>query len=55
MGTEFELIERTDKIILVPIPDDPLEELQKEWEDVDKSVDELKEEVREEAMKQAGR
>lgn len=53
--TEFEMIERSDKIILVPVPDDPLEKLQEEFEDVDKSVKELKEEVREEALRQAGR
>ncbi|MFB6181023.1 MAG: AbrB/MazE/SpoVT family DNA-binding domain-containing protein [Candidatus Nanohalobium sp.] len=55
MGTEFELIDRGDKIILLPIPEDPLEELQEEWSDVDKSVEELKKEAREAAMEEAGR
>ena len=55
MGTEFELIDRGDKIILLPIPEDPLEELQEEWSDVDKSVEELKKDALETAMKEAGR
>ena len=55
MGTEFELIDRGDKIILLPVPDDPLEELQEEWKDVEKSVKELKKQALEEGMDQAGR
>ena len=44
-GTKFEMIEMEEKIILVPISENPLEELRKEWEDVDKSVEELKKEA----------
>ena len=55
MGTEFELIDRGDKIILLPVPDDPLEELHEEWKDVEKSVKELKKQALEEGMDQAGR
>ena len=55
MGTKFELIDRGDKIILLPVPDDPLEELQEEWKDVEKSAKELKKEALKEGMDQAGR
>lgn len=55
MGTQFELIERKDKIILLPVPEDPLQELREEWKDVDKSVEELKQEALKEGMEQAGR
>jgi len=44
-GEEFEMIEMEEQIILVPISENPLEELRKEWEDVDKSVEELKKEA----------
>lgn len=55
MGTKYELIDRGDKIILLPVPDDPLEELQEEWRDVEKSAKELKKEALKEGMDQAGR
>ncbi|MFB6191630.1 MAG: AbrB/MazE/SpoVT family DNA-binding domain-containing protein [Candidatus Nanohaloarchaea archaeon] len=55
MGSRFELIDRGDRIVLLPVPEDPLEELREEWEDVDKSVEELKKEAVEEAAEQAGR
>lgn len=54
MGTEFELIDRGDKIILLPIPDNPLDDLQEEWSGVEKCAKELRKEAREGAMKQAG-
>lgn len=55
MGTKFELIDRGDKIVLIPIPKEPLETLQEEWSEVEKTVEELKEGAMEEAVKQAGR
>ncbi|MFB6216062.1 MAG: AbrB/MazE/SpoVT family DNA-binding domain-containing protein [Candidatus Aenigmatarchaeota archaeon] len=54
-GDSFELIDRGDKMILYPVPDDPLQALRDEVGDVDKSVKELKEEARETAMELAGR
>ena len=54
MGTEFELIDRGDKIILLPVPENPLEELQEEWSDVNKSAKELKQQALEEVLEEAG-
>jgi len=44
-GTQFEMIEMDDQIVLMPISENPLEELREEWKDVDKSVEELKKEA----------
>lgn len=55
MGTEFELIERGDKIILIPVEDDPLEAMKDEVGEIDKSVKELKEGAMKEAMEEAGK
>ncbi len=55
MGTEFELIDRGDKIILIPIEENPLEAMREEVGDIEKSVEELKEAAMEEAMEEAGR
>ena len=55
MGTEFELIDRGDKIILIPIEEDPLEAMRDEVGDIDKSVEELKKGAMETAMEEAGR
>ncbi|MFB6100839.1 MAG: AbrB/MazE/SpoVT family DNA-binding domain-containing protein [Candidatus Nanohalobium sp.] len=54
-GTEFELIDRGDKIILIPIEDDPLEAMRNELGDIEKSVDELKKGAMETAMEEAGK
>jgi bifunctional DNA-binding transcriptional regulator/antitoxin component of YhaV-PrlF toxin-antitoxin module len=53
-GTKFELIDRGDKLILFPMPEDPLEALREEVGEIDKSVKELKKEARKTMMEQAG-
>jgi AbrB family looped-hinge helix DNA binding protein len=55
MGTEFELIDRGDKIILIPIEENPLEAMREEVGDIERPVEELKEAAMEEAMEEAGR
>lgn len=55
LGTKFELIDRGDKLILIPLADDPLEALRSEVGDVEKSVGELKDGALETAMDEAGR
>lgn len=55
LGTEFELIDRGDKLILIPWEEDPLEALRDEVGDTEKSVKELKEGALETAMEEAGR
>jgi len=55
VGTKFELIDRGDKIILLPISENPLEELQEEWSDVDKSAKKLKKEALKEGLEEAGK
>ena len=54
-GEEFELIDRGDRLVLVPVPDDPLEALREEARKSDKTAEELKESALEEALEEAGR
>ena len=54
-GDEFELVVRNDRLVLVPIPDDPLEALREEARQSDQSVKQLKERALEEALDEAGR
>ena len=53
-GSRFELVDRGDKLVLVPVADDPLEALREEFEGTDKSVEELKESALKEAFEEAG-
>ncbi|MFC4987576.1 AbrB/MazE/SpoVT family DNA-binding domain-containing protein [Saliphagus infecundisoli] len=54
-GDRYHVVELHDGIKLVPIADDPLEALREEFEGVEKSADELREEAREMALDEAGR
>ena len=53
-GDHYHVVELHDGIKLVPIAEDPLEALRAEFEDVEKSVAELREEAREAALDVAG-
>ena len=54
-GERYHIVQLHDGIKLVPIADDPLDALRDEFADVDKSVDELREEARAAALDEAGR
>ena len=54
-GDEFELIDRGDRLVLVPVPDDPLAALREEAKKSEKSARELKESALEEGLEEAGR
>lgn len=54
-GDEFELIDRGDRLVLVPVPEDPLAALRDEAEESEKSAREFKESALEEALEEAGR
>jgi len=54
-GDEFELIDRGDRLVLVPVPDDPLGALREEAEKSEKSARELKKSALKEALEEAGR
>ena len=54
-GEKFRIIECKDRLILLPVAEDPLKALREEWKDVDESVEELKEKALEEALEEAGR
>jgi len=54
-GTEFELIDRGDRLVLVPTPDDPLEALREETRETNKSVEKLRQSALAEALEEAGR
>lgn len=53
-GGRFELVDHGDKLVLIPIADDPLEALREEFDGTDKSVEELKESALKEALEEAG-
>jgi bifunctional DNA-binding transcriptional regulator/antitoxin component of YhaV-PrlF toxin-antitoxin module len=54
-GDEFELIDRGDRLVLVPVPDDPLGALREEAAKSESSARELKESALEEGLEEAGR
>lgn len=54
-GDRYHVVELSDGIKLIPIADDPLDALREEFEDVEKSADELRESARESALDGAGR
>lgn len=54
-GSRYEMIDRGDRMILVPVSEEPLESLREEFADVDKSARELAESAHKEALEEAGR
>ncbi len=54
-GEKYQLIDAHGKLVLLPVPDNPLQALRDQWSDVDKSIDELKQEALDEAQRQAGK
>ncbi|QLD87316.1 AbrB/MazE/SpoVT family DNA-binding domain-containing protein [Natronomonas halophila] len=54
-GDRYRIVELHDGVKLIPIAEDPLDALRAEFDDVDKSADELREEAREAALNEAGR
>ncbi|PSG98613.1 MAG: hypothetical protein BRC29_00615 [Nanohaloarchaea archaeon SW_7_43_1] len=50
---KFRIIETQDEILLLPLPEDPLESFQEEEALEDKSIEELKEDVRKDSREQA--
>ncbi|MFW6436623.1 MAG: AbrB/MazE/SpoVT family DNA-binding domain-containing protein [Halococcoides sp.] len=53
-GEHFELVDRGDRLVLLPIPEDPLAALREELAETDRSVEELASDAHEEAMEEAG-
>lgn len=54
-GERFELVDRGDRLVLIPIDEDPLEGLREEARGTEKSIDELKDGALAEALEEAGR
>jgi len=54
-GDKFELVDRGDRLVLIPVADEPLAALREEFAGVDKSVEELRRGGRQEALDEAGR
>ncbi len=54
-GEEFELVDRGDAIVLVPVPEDPLAALKEEASKSEGSVEDLADAALDEATEQAGR
>jgi bifunctional DNA-binding transcriptional regulator/antitoxin component of YhaV-PrlF toxin-antitoxin module len=54
-GDHYHIVELQDGIKLIPIAENPLEALRDEFEDVEKTADELREEARDAALDEAGR
>ena len=53
-GDHFELVDRGDRLVLIPIDEDPLDALREEFRDVDASTEELKQGALDEALDEAG-
>lgn len=53
-GERYHIVQLHDGIKLIPIADDPLEELRDEFDDVEKSATELRDAGRKEALDEAG-
>jgi bifunctional DNA-binding transcriptional regulator/antitoxin component of YhaV-PrlF toxin-antitoxin module len=53
-GERFELIDRGDRIVLIPVDEDPLEALREEVRASEKSVAELKDAALAQALEDAG-
>lgn len=53
-GEAFELVDRGDRLVLIPIDDDPLEALREEVRSSEKSVAELKDAALTQALEDAG-
>lgn len=53
-GDRYHVVEIHDGIKLIPIDEDPLEALREEFADIEKSVDELRADARQEALDEAG-
>ena len=53
-GNTFRMIECKDRIILLPVSEDPLKKLREEWKDVEDTTEELKEKALKEGMDEAG-
>ncbi|MFP8957943.1 AbrB/MazE/SpoVT family DNA-binding domain-containing protein [Natrialbaceae archaeon A-CW3] len=53
-GNRYHVVQLPDGVKLIPVADDPLEALRDEFADVEKSVDELRNEAREAALDEAG-
>lgn len=54
-GDRFELVDRGDRLVLIPIDEDPLGGLREEAEKSDKTVAELKDGALKQALENAGR
>ncbi|MFC6875068.1 AbrB/MazE/SpoVT family DNA-binding domain-containing protein [Halobellus marinus] len=54
-GDHYYVVDLHDGIKLVPIADDPLDALRDEFDDVEKTAEELREDARRAALDEAGR
>ncbi|MEF8888276.1 MAG: AbrB/MazE/SpoVT family DNA-binding domain-containing protein [Haloarculaceae archaeon] len=54
-GDRYHIVELHDGVKLVPVADDPLEALRKEFADVEKTAEELRARGRETTLDEAGR
>ncbi|MBX0287418.1 AbrB/MazE/SpoVT family DNA-binding domain-containing protein [Haloarcula salinisoli] len=54
-GDSYHVVDVQDGIKLIPVADDPLEALRAEFADVDKTVDELRDQARDASLDEAGR
>lgn len=54
-GDQYRIVQLHDGVKLIPVAGDPLDALREEFADVEKTVEELREGGREEALNEAGR
>ena len=53
-GDNYRVVDVHDGIKLIPVAEDPLDALREEFEDVDKTAAELRDEARESSLDEAG-
>ncbi|MFP4175152.1 MAG: AbrB/MazE/SpoVT family DNA-binding domain-containing protein [Halobacteriales archaeon] len=53
-GERYKIVDLGDRLLLVPVPEDPLKELREEWDESEGSAEELKQKARETMTEEAG-
>jgi len=54
-GERFHIVDRDDRIILVPVSENPLKELREEFSGTESSIEEMKNDALEEAVSEASK
>lgn len=53
-GERYKIVDSGDGLLLIPVSEDPLDDLRDEWSGLDRSAEEMLEDARSEAAENAG-